>query len=123
MIVFAVLVGLILLSTVSLLKWSRYSDGFEFAGVMGLIVSGTFLVGALICLPCDRLGTYGKIKEFESVRSTIQEARAKQGSIEIAALTLEIAKCNQWLANTQYWNSTIFDWWYPDEVEALEPLK
>ena len=102
---------------------TQADDLFEIAGVIVMVISGLMLFMALIAIPITHWETKGEIQQFRATESTIAQARAKGEKIETAAFMLEIAKNNQWLANVQYWNKTIFGYAIPDEVETLKPLQ
>jgi len=53
---------------------------------------------------------------------TLDNMRQKE-SIENAAIQIEIAKWNQWIAGKKYWNDTLFDIWIPDEIETIEFIR
>jgi len=88
-----------------------------------VITAGISLLISLILLPVSYYGTQSEIAEFQSVQNTITVARKKGKDLEAAAYQIKIAESNQWLARVQYWNKTIFDIYYPDEVMELHPIE
>jgi len=59
----------------------------------------------------------GELEGFEQIRITINESRKTMTEIERAAIVLKMAEKNSRLRQLQYWNSTIFDIYIPDEVD------
>jgi hypothetical protein len=98
-------------------------EGVFMVGVLLLLGGGVCLLMGLIGLPINHMENRAKIQEFESVRSTVEIARAADVGIETAAFQLKIAEMNQWLANVQYWNNTAFSLWIPNAVDTLEPIR
>lgn len=97
---------------------------FDGIGFVLTIISGAILTLALILLPASYYSTKSDIQEYYSIKQTINEARQNNISeVERAALTQKIVEVNQWLTSTKYWNNSIFDIYYPDEIEDLKPLK
>ena len=66
-----------------------------------------------------------EVKEFISVRETLERSRTDRGEdwIERAAMITIIAEKNAWLAKEKWFNSGFWEITVPDEVENLEPLK
>lgn len=94
--------------------------------VIGIIVGGFTLLIITICWPTVYVDTISDIKEFKATQETIVFARANTSisEYEKAALTHKIIDANKWLARTQYWaNMSIFDMFYPDEVNELKPIR
>ena len=111
--------GVILIISLFLIS----TDMFEVVGVVGTIASGLCLVLAIIMFPLNHMAVQSQIHEFVSVQQTIQDAREDDREIESAAFQLKVAEMNQWLANTQYWNTTMFKDWFPNEIDHLKPIK
>jgi len=102
----------------------RNSYEYDFVGMLLTIFSGLMLFIAVIGVPINYYGTVSEINQYHAIKTTIEQARTQDISdIERAALTTKIAEANQWLANARYWNNTIFDIYWPDEIMDLEPLK
>jgi hypothetical protein len=104
------------------LLWLRHDDmsgvAFGLTSIGGL---GLFL--GLLFLLVGRLEVRGFMTEVESVRTSIAAARVNGENIENAALQVKVAEVNATLARAQYWNGTVFDLWYPDAIEAVEPVR
>lgn len=96
-----------------------YSDN----GAIMVIIGSTVLATVLIFLPIVYYTTKSEIVQFNSVKTTIQNARNSGINIENAAIQQKIIDANKWLANCQYWNNTILDIYIPNEVMGLEPLE
>lgn len=109
----------IVLIIISGLLWST-------SKFFGVILSSLGLFGLLLIalmLPINHYIVKGEIKQFESIQKTVKESREKEINIEDAAIKIEIIKQNAWLADTQYWNTTVFDIFIPDKINKLEPLR
>lgn len=88
------------------------------------IVSGVVLGCLLLAFPVIHASDLNMIQEFKATRETIVAVRAKEVSeIERATLAEQMIKANNWLARAKYWNSGTWDYWIPDAVMELEPLK
>lgn len=81
------------------------------------------LVIVLIILPLSRLGYRASIAQYKAVETTLSTLRADGEGLEDAAIQHKVIGMNRWLAGTQFYNTTIWDIWIPDEVMDLEPLK
>ena len=95
----------------------------EAIGGLIIILCGGLLLVAVIAKLGFSIETHGKISEFQATNTTIEQARQNGIDLENAAIQHKIIESNQWLANRQYYNSTIFGWWIPDEVDRLGPIK
>ena len=114
-------VGILILGIVLFLCTNQYS-------VYNTISAVAIIYGAVSCLiigislPFNHLDINSEIQEFKSVKASITEARSKL-DIESAAIYVKIIDANKWLTKKQYWNSTVFDLWIPDEVDELKLIK
>lgn len=43
--------------------------------------------------------------------------------LERAAIMSKVFEINERLEYSQRWNNSQWDWWHPDEIMKLEPLK
>lgn len=123
-----ILLGLLLLLVVFFIM-ARHGDSCgweETIGEIGAGCSGAFFVVALLIMLGVHLSMPAKVVRFESMRATVEAARGRSGetgSLELAAIQMKVVEQNAWLAEGQYWNGTIFDWWVPDSVLDLEPIR
>ena len=87
--------------------------------------SGVLLLIAVIFVPISRMKDASVIAKFRETRDTIERARENSETkpLENAALQTKVIESNRSIRNIQFWNSTIFDLWHPDEVENLEPIR
>ena len=84
--------------------------------VMGL-VSGLLLFIAIIAIPISRLDCGAKLAEMDAVRYTQMAGQKLANPYEAATFQNKVSELNQWLASAQFYNKTIFDIWYIDEIE------
>ena len=96
---------------------------FEIIGGIITIAGMMFLFVALIGIPPKNYRYHNDIQIFKSVELSINNARINNIGLENAALQLQVIEANKWLASAQYWNSTIFDIYVPDEVDDLKQIK
>lgn len=92
-------------------------------GIIFTIVSGIFLIIALISLITNPMEVESNINKFLATEASIEQARETGVDVENAAIQHKIIESNQWLAKKQYYNSTIFGLWIPDKVNSLKPIK
>ena len=79
---------------------------------------------SLITLLIVPLSYKGQVKKFEAFKQTISTARIEDISeIERAAILSKVAEWNEWVAETKYYNGTLFDLWIPDEAADLSPIR
>ena len=110
MIIFGALIGLLILFSC---LWYFHGPEWDF----GIIVTSGFILFLLLVMVTNHSVVKGKLKGFEQIRITINESRKTMTEIERAAIVLKMAEENSWLKTLQYWNSTIFDIYIPDEVD------
>jgi len=99
---------------------------YNLSGTMGLLVTlvgGFCLFFSLLLLPLQHFCYNAHIRGFNAVQETVNESRKAGINIEDAALKLKIVDQNMWLAETKYYNSTVWDIWIPDAIENLEPIR
>ena len=79
---------------------------------------------ALLCYPVAIFDTNAKVKEFESVRVTIENARGEASDYELAAIQQRVVDANKWLASVRYYRSSwFFRAYVPRSVDKLVPIK
>ena len=102
----------------------RSKDEFEFPGVLLMAIGGLLLVIYLIILPLNRQDCFAKIVKIEAFQETVSTSRmGNLSEIERAAILSKIAEWNEWIAETKYYNNTIWDIFIPDEAANLQPIK
>ena len=88
------------------------------------IVSTILLFFLDVTVPMARIDNMAEIVSFKETYETYERARKKGNELENAAIQLDIAECNRWLARKKYWNSLfIFDIYIQDEVDILDPIQ
>ena len=95
----------------------------EDTGSFITIIGGVLFFMALVMLPCIYCQYLGEIVEFESMITSIENARLNGNELENAAIQHKIIEANKWIASKQFWNKTIWDWYIPDAVMDLESIK
>ena len=101
--------------------WPDITNG-SIIGFVSTVVGGVCLLIALSVLPINIMGTKSEIAQFRALEATAQAGRGGE-PLEMAAYQMKVAEANQWLADKQYWNGTVFGLWVPDEVDNLTPIR
>ena len=96
----------------------------------------TYIVGVILIFICtvslivaisekvnNHFIIHAEINKFVTTKMTIKFARNNKINLENAAIQHKIIESNQWLAEKQYYNTTIWSWWIPDEIANLKPIK
>ena len=99
------------------------NENSEVVGVILIVCSGMFLVISLISLIINPMEVKSNINKFLATEAAIETARENGVGVENAAIQHKIIESNQWLVKEQYYNSTMFGLWIPDEVDTLEPIR
>ncbi|KKM68992.1 hypothetical protein LCGC14_1455410, partial [marine sediment metagenome] len=118
-IVFALLLSIVV-GIILIRSDNSIAEGF---GVLICALTTLMVLVALVTLPIERFECRTKIVEFISVKETVARARVGDAYIESAALQHKIVEANKWLARVQFYNDTIFDIYFTDEVDALTPIE
>lgn len=84
---------------------------------LGLVIGSSLLGFVVIFIPLNRLDTYAAIDRFEAICASYQG-----DSLSNTDWNRMVAEQNAGLANKQYYNTTIFDWAYPDVIMDIQPL-
>lgn len=100
--------------------WFLIDDSF--VALSMAVLGGVGLLICIILFIIYPMMINGEIHEYYSIKNTLETAR-KTESIENATIQLKIIQVNEWLASTQYYNSTAFGLWIPNEIDDLEILK
>ena len=103
--------------------FGRYSTKDN--GMITTIIAGILIVVFLGAMSGVYYDTMSEINQYNAAVISIETARenANLNDYERAALTLKIITMNEWLANAQYWNDSMWDEFIPDEVMNLQPVK
>jgi len=104
-------------------KASRGWDELDFWGGLVMMLSGACLFIGLIAKPLNNMEVRAAIREFEATRLTLEVARKNSIGMESAAIQIKVIESNEWLANQKYYKSTIWGWWIPEDINALEPIE
>lgn len=124
MLIFLILFFLIALGAYITIKLEP--SGNDIFGIFIVLPAFICLIVAIIILPVNYYSEKANIEKFKITEQTYQVARKNLKNnqiIENAAIQMDIAKQNRWLVRTQYWNNTIFDLWFPDQIEKLKPIQ
>ncbi|MBU0847089.1 hypothetical protein KKH23_07835 [Patescibacteria group bacterium] len=87
-------------------------EGGEFISWVGIAIFGIMV----IAIPITRFSCISEIVKFESVQTSILEARQNDNisEFELAALQQKVIEKNEWLAEQQFWaNHWLCDLHYP----------
>jgi len=91
--------------------------------VMFPIVTGCLII-ILLCIPFTRLATMSITVERDALQTSLNEARVKGNTMELAAVTNTVAAFNKKLASEQYYASMpVLGWWYSDNVLKTKPVR
>jgi hypothetical protein len=117
-------VAIIILVVLAIIGYNlKKNYKYEIGGELLMLLSCALIAIALIIIPCERADYNSDLRSLQAFRQTIKDARSDSSAfIERAALTQNVAKWNEWIAQTNYWN-TIFDICIPDECVNQEPIK
>ncbi len=98
---------------------------YPFPVFLAVLYGGVALTVGLIAMPFTRMNSRAEIKKFQSIQQTFNKARANKSinPLEMAAIQQKAVAENAELAEIQYWNQTIFDWWIDDGVMELKPIE
>lgn len=108
-------------------KAKKYSDkeevlngfgtGLTFLGLLGIIILMIGLIGNQVTYERD-------LVYYNSLKTQLADIRAdKTRDIERVAISKEIIDYNLKLANEKYDNENQWDWWTPDTLANLKPIK
>ena len=104
----------------------KYTDEelTELIGFMLIIFSAVVLFIMFGFLIINHLFVNIELTKYNTAKETIENQRLQSNSIENAALTNKILEINAEIADTRYWNSTVWDIFIPDRlVEERELIK
>mgnify|MGYP004005194589 FL=1 len=122
------ILGMVFFGGLALIAFSEY-DGYDIGlqagiGLGASILGGLSLLVMLLALPIQRMDTKQLIRDAETTRVVIKEARKDAfGDVERMALISDVISLNKRIVNAKYWNNTFYDIWISDEIENLEMLK
>ena len=120
-----IIIALLLLSAtgITIASSTSWESNWNVVGHSIAIIFGCLLVVASITVPINRYCVHAEIQQYKSVQQTLSAARANNLPIESAAFQIKVADMNQWRADRQFWNGTIFSVWVPNEIMDLEPIQ
>ena len=119
-----IFIGLTVLFVLGIALMCESQD--ERTGIIGIFLTvfpGIFLIIALVSLVTNPIEVKGDINKFLATKATIEIARKAGVDVENMAIQHKVIESNQWLAKQQYYNSTIFGLWVPDEIDKLKPIR
>lgn len=96
-------------------------DWREFAGIIATTLGSICLLLILITVPISRMNAYAYIGKVEAARLT--RAVDSSDPLEGAAWRIYAAQTNAELAEMRYYNASLFDIWWPEEIDKVRPLK
>ena len=115
---FGVLSGLILIGL------EFYNEYYISIAGLTLYVSVFILCLSLIILPITRFYVKANIQGYHSLVETLNNVNTDElEDVEKALIRENVIQVNTGLNRVKYFNNTIFDWFIPDEVLDLEPIK
>ena len=105
----------------STLLWVADDTYSVAAGAAGAVILSVSIV-SIITLPVSYADSISDTNRFVSVQSSIESAHANGEVLSAAAIQNSIIEQNAWLADAQYWNSTVFEVYVTDRVDGLTPI-
>ena len=108
---------LALISCVGLILDKKFNKDI---GVLLYAIGIGFSLMFLVIGPLCRAEISSEIKQYYVIKQTVKNSA---GTIRETALAIKLIDYNAKLADLKYWNNTIFDWFYPDEIDELEYLE
>lgn len=97
--------------------WKEWGDSMHLVHFVGSFISAALLLFVLVAIPVERYNTYAAIQRFEAICASYQE-----DSLSNTSWNVLVAEQNAGLASKQFYNTTIWDWMYPDEIMDVQPL-
>ena len=108
-------------------KSENWSDAEEIWGTFGwffTIIGGVITIFMVVRLIYNQTTYERELANYNSLKSQLIDIRSdKTRDIERVALSKEIIDYNLYLANEKYDNDNQWDWWVPDTIANLKPLK
>jgi hypothetical protein len=117
-----VIIGLVVVIVAGWLLMSFVDDLNPFF-FFPTLFAGISLFGCLLFFPIAYYDTKENIASFNATKKTVEVARSHGNILENAALQTKIIECNNWLAGSVYYKSTIWGLWIPSEVLSLRPIE
>lgn len=119
-----IFIGLTLLIVIGLfLLYNDREWGTGAAGVFLMVFPSIFLIICLVSLITYPIEVKSNINKFLATEATTEAARENGVDVENAAIQHKIIESNQWLVKEQYYNSTMFGLWIPNEVDNLKQMR
>ena len=118
-----IVLGVLTLIGFAIMGFTDNYDDAHFAGGLVATIAGVILLLALVAIPLTKLEIHAGIQQVEAVRLTVEAARENGATLESAAIQIKVAEMNEWIARIQYYRTTVFDIWYPTEIDALKPIR
>lgn len=107
-----------------LLERKLWNDTDTTAFIVVGWIAAVVLAVMLLVWPMVWYGNKELKASYETTVETIEASREVGNTIlERAALTHKIIEVNQKLAVKKYWNDGFWDWYIPDDVANLEPIR
>lgn len=102
------------------------ADKYGLVGFIGVVFNSVacfLLLIEILCIPINRYKTESKMQERYAIQETVVRARQNKTHIENATMINEIIKTNRWITSAKYYNTTLFDIWWPDEIDNIELIQ
>ena len=120
--------GLVLIGVLVIIVGIIMAEGFDLeSGEMIFWFGIVLTVVVLMTIPVSRLSVNVGMVKFESVQTSILEARQNDdiSEFELATLQQKVVEKNEWLTENKYWaKHWLCNWHYPTKkINALEPIR
>lgn len=122
MILIFIFAAMIVIGTV-LGKYASWGSDLGFLAFLLTTIGCILLVLCLITIPLNHMEVESNIARYEAIKQTAATARESGDGYEAAAFRMKVAYVNAEIASAKYYNNTVFDIWFPDAVEDLQPIQ
>ena len=99
--------------------WEDFDEVLIPIGVITFVIFLFFIAG----IPINRVDTRSSIAKFNATLTTLEMARKQGNVLENAALQQKVLEQNQWLAEAQYYKSSVWSLWVCSDVNKIQPIK
>jgi len=105
---------------------SDYSQSWEIAATILLLIGGIclFIAGAAIAV--KEIKADYRIVKIDAIRETFAAARTASDidALELVAIQHKVVEKNEWIANAKFWaKHPLTNWFWSKKILKIEPIK